>query len=242
MRACIEEGSPDVAQDDPQGADNAGKRAQSSEAERRDKLTPLVLCRSKLSASEALRRREVFPEILALHQDLVWNRLRKRGLLDQESEDLVQETFFALHNHILEHGFPDNLPGMLRVLTERKLLNHLRDERRDPVSLGLPSSGSEKPRSSLDVERFPLLLAPSLKAGLDIDWSDPKQKAAAVEVVERQVASLERWVDKHLEGAHRRAEGETGALPWGPKESLRPSPRRRDPEPGGDASRFSRAA
>jgi hypothetical protein len=46
---------------------------------------------------------------------------------------------------------------------------------------------------------IPLLLASSIKAGLDIDWSDPKQKAAAVEVVERQVASLERWVDKHLE-------------------------------------------
>ena len=34
---------------------------------------------------------------------------------------------------------------------------------------------------------IPLLLAPSIKAGLDIDWSDPKQKAMAVEVVERQV-------------------------------------------------------
>src|SRR5262249_564602 len=44
----------------------------------------------------------------------------------------------------------------------------------------------------------PLLLAPSIKAGLDIDWSDPKQKAAAIEVVERQVGSLERWVDQHL--------------------------------------------
>jgi RNA polymerase sigma factor (sigma-70 family) len=68
-------------------------------------------------------------------------------------EDLLQEAFFALHTHILEHGFPDNLPGMLRVLTERKLLNHLRATRRAPVSLGLPSSGSEKPRSDLDVER-----------------------------------------------------------------------------------------
>jgi RNA polymerase sigma-70 factor, ECF subfamily len=74
--------------------------------------------------------------------------------LDHEAEDLVQETFFALHNHILEHGFPDSLSGRLRVLTEGKLLNHLRTERRDPVSVGLPSSGSEKPRSDLDVERF----------------------------------------------------------------------------------------
>jgi len=46
---------------------------------------------------------------------------------------------------------------------------------------------------------IPLLLAPSIKAGLDIDWSDPKQKAMAVEVVERQVSSLQRWVDRHVD-------------------------------------------
>lgn len=46
---------------------------------------------------------------------------------------------------------------------------------------------------------IPLLLAPSIKAGLDIDWSDPKQKAMATEVVERQVSSLQQWVDRHLD-------------------------------------------
>jgi hypothetical protein len=46
---------------------------------------------------------------------------------------------------------------------------------------------------------IPLLLAPSIKAGLDIDWSDPKQKAMAVDVVESQVSSLQRWVDRHLD-------------------------------------------
>jgi hypothetical protein len=46
---------------------------------------------------------------------------------------------------------------------------------------------------------IPLLLAPSIKAGLDIDWSDPRQKAAAVAVVEQQVSSLHRWVDQHLD-------------------------------------------
>ena len=44
-----------------------------------------------------------------------------------------------------------------------------------------------------------LLLASSIKAGLDIDWSDPKQKATAIEIVERQVSSLERWVENNLE-------------------------------------------
>jgi hypothetical protein len=48
---------------------------------------------------------------------------------------------------------------------------------------------------------IPLLLAPSIKAGLDIDWSDPKQKALAVDVVERQVSALQRWVDRHLDDA-----------------------------------------
>jgi len=48
---------------------------------------------------------------------------------------------------------------------------------------------------------IPLLLADSIKAGLDIDWSDPRQKVAAIEVVERQVSSLQRWVDTHLEEA-----------------------------------------
>ncbi len=46
---------------------------------------------------------------------------------------------------------------------------------------------------------IPLLLAPSIKAGLDIDWSDPRQKADAVQRVERQVESLTRWVERHLD-------------------------------------------
>jgi hypothetical protein len=46
---------------------------------------------------------------------------------------------------------------------------------------------------------IPLLLSTSIKAGLDIDWSDPAQKVKAIQTVERQVASLVRWVEKHLD-------------------------------------------
>jgi hypothetical protein len=46
---------------------------------------------------------------------------------------------------------------------------------------------------------IPLLLSPSIKAGLDIDWSDSRQKASAIQIVEHQVASLERWVEKHMD-------------------------------------------
>ncbi|MBX3209774.1 MAG: transposase [Labilithrix sp.] len=34
---------------------------------------------------------------------------------------------------------------------------------------------------------------------LDIDWSDSKQKATAVAIVERQVSALHRWVEAHLD-------------------------------------------
>jgi len=46
---------------------------------------------------------------------------------------------------------------------------------------------------------IPLLLSPSIKAGLDLDWSDPRQKASGIQRVERQVASLVRWVERHLD-------------------------------------------
>ncbi len=49
--------------------------------------------------------------------------------------------------------------------------------------------------------RVPLLLAPSIKAGLDIDWSDVKQKMTAIEIVERQVSLLQYWVERHLDDA-----------------------------------------
>lgn len=44
-----------------------------------------------------------------------------------------------------------------------------------------------------------LLLEPSIKAGLDIDWSDPRQKATAIQIVEGQVSSLQRWVERNLD-------------------------------------------
>jgi RNA polymerase sigma-70 factor (ECF subfamily) len=95
----------------------------------------------------------VFPEIITTHYDQVWNRLRKRGLDSDEAEDLFQEVFLELHEHILEKGFVTNLPAMLHTLTTGKILNHVRAQKRSPFSIGLPSSGSEKPRSQLDVER-----------------------------------------------------------------------------------------
>lgn len=44
----------------------------------------------------------------------------------------------------------------------------------------------------------PLLLASSTKAGLDLDWSDPGEKASAIPTVIAELTSLERWVTARL--------------------------------------------
>jgi RNA polymerase sigma-70 factor (ECF subfamily) len=179
-------------------ANNAGKRARIPEAERRDRLTQLVLCRSKLSASEALLLREVFPEIAASHRDQVWSWLRRRDVLGPEAEDLMQETFLALYNHILEHGFPDSLAAMLQRITAGKLLNHRRTRGRAPESLGLPSSGSEKPRSGPDAERT---LALRELAWRLVDQLSPEHQSVVEAVI--------------FEGLSHRAAADVLALPEG---------------------------
>ena len=44
--------------------------------------------------------------------------------------------------------------------------------------------------------RIPLLLSPSIKTGLDINWSDPEQMDAAIEKLAAQLTSLNDWLDK----------------------------------------------
>jgi hypothetical protein len=45
---------------------------------------------------------------------------------------------------------------------------------------------------------IPLLLDTSIKKALDRDWSDAKQKGEAIDVLAKQVLSLERWIARNL--------------------------------------------
>lgn len=45
---------------------------------------------------------------------------------------------------------------------------------------------------------IPILLETSVKKALDRDWSNPRQKGEAVEVLAKQVLALERWLETHL--------------------------------------------
>jgi RNA polymerase sigma-70 factor, ECF subfamily len=142
------EEAQDLANDDDPKPKRPGGRARMSEAERREALAKLVLRRTKLTADEAALLREVFPLILASHFDQTWGQLRRRGLEETEARDLFQDAFLTVYRTILESGFPNDLPGYFYMTTRGKILNHVRDKKLDPVSVGLPSSGSEKPRSS----------------------------------------------------------------------------------------------
>jgi hypothetical protein len=48
--------------------------------------------------------------------------------------------------------------------------------------------------------RLTLFDAGSVKASLDLDWSDPEQKAAAIERVEREVNALHTWIERKMPG------------------------------------------
>jgi hypothetical protein len=50
---------------------------------------------------------------------------------------------------------------------------------------------------------IPVLLAPSVKAGLDVDWADPQAPTEALQQLVRQLEALEAWVHRHLSAALR---------------------------------------
>ena len=142
-----------MTQDQNQPPADPGQPAGASEAERQTKLAQLALRRSRLSTEEAALLRELFPDILAAHYEQVWDYLRRRVPSRDDAEELFQEVFLTLHTFIVEHGFPDTLPGMLNAIAKGKLSNYIQAQNRIAPSVALPSSGSEKPRSALDLDR-----------------------------------------------------------------------------------------
>lgn len=45
---------------------------------------------------------------------------------------------------------------------------------------------------------IPVLLAPSVKSGLDVEWADPEQKAAAMRTLTSQLEALQAWIERRL--------------------------------------------
>lgn len=122
------------------------------EGARRESILQLVQKRGRLSPEETALFRDVFPEIVAAHHDYLWSRLLRRGLPDAEVEDIFQEACLGFYAYTVEHGFPDEIEAYLWLQARRRFVDHFRARRRSRESLGLPSSGSEKPPSAPDVD------------------------------------------------------------------------------------------
>src|SRR5207247_6932218 len=45
---------------------------------------------------------------------------------------------------------------------------------------------------------IPLLMGSSVKAALDIDWNDAREKAAAIQTFSRQLDALQAWLETRL--------------------------------------------
>jgi DNA-directed RNA polymerase specialized sigma24 family protein len=123
------------------------------DAERREQLAALVLRRTALSPGEAALLREVFPALFHAHHAPVRRALWKRGAREDALEDLVQEVFFTFFVQVVNEGFPESPSVRLQALAAGKAWNLRRRAQREPLSLGLPSSRSEKPRSGPGAER-----------------------------------------------------------------------------------------
>lgn len=135
---------------------------------------------------------------------------RERMIAHELDRALLERTVSLVRSKVLKKGEAAMVSRALRVAIDSRPLagagrvedtiNLLGHAARSIVKM-VSQLTELKPEEICRRAGIPLLLAPSIKAGLDIDWSDPKQKAVAVQILERQVSSLERWVEKHLDDA-----------------------------------------
>lgn len=142
-----------MAKTPPSSRGHSRTSAAAIKAERHEKLQKLLLRREKLNAAEIELFRTIYPEIIAAHQQSVWTRLYMARVYDEDAKELFQETFKAFFTYSIEHGFDEKLSWRIRSLLDGKISNFVRGTRRDPTSIGLPSSRSEKPKSGPDVEQ-----------------------------------------------------------------------------------------
>jgi nucleotide-binding universal stress UspA family protein len=73
---------------------------------------------------------------------------------------------------------------------------------------------------------IPVLLAPSVKAGLDVDWSDPQAPTEALQQLVAQLEALEAWGQRHLPEAlsHGPLPEHLATLHQVPAQDLEPQP------------------
>lgn len=86
------------------------------------------------------------------------------------------------------------LVGAGRVEDTLNLLGHIARK----IAIGAASVLKIELKEVCRRARCPLLMASSVKAGLDINWSNKKQKEESLQKLHTQITSLARWVERRL--------------------------------------------
>lgn len=138
-------------------------------------------------ALQAFRERMIAHELDRLLLERTVTMVRESAATKSEGQQLTKAVRVAIDSR--------PLAGAGRVEDTVNLLGHAAQNIVHAVSKITDRAPEEICRKA----GIPLLLAPSIKAGLDIDWSDPAQKMKAIQRVEHEVASLATWVERHLD-------------------------------------------
>lgn len=118
-----------------------------SKEERRAILERLMQRDSALTLSEATELQAVYSDIRAEYRKVARDQFR--GLSEQEKDDVEQEAFFGLFRLLCNHGLKEGIEAPLRVIARNQRSSYVRRKLKVQAqeSLGVPSSGSEKPDS-----------------------------------------------------------------------------------------------
>jgi RNA polymerase sigma-70 factor (ECF subfamily) len=137
-------------------------------------------CGTALDSGGMVVLHATFPTIMRTHYQRMWRRILKWRVPPRDAEDLIQEIFLSLFQHISRRGAALGLKTILGVIAKGKLLHFARDQRNAPESVCLPSSGSALPDSmpdlaqAVDLRRLPQRLFPGLS---------PEQRAIVEQVM-----------------------------------------------------------
>jgi RNA polymerase sigma-70 factor, ECF subfamily len=107
----------------------------------------------------------------------------RRSVPEADVSDAAQQTFVALHRKLVSDGFMEDRAKLVIKLAYGVVRNHRRAKRREPFSVGLPTSSSEPPRTPAD-------LGGRLDGKKAVAWLLPQIPEEQREVLELSLADL----------------------------------------------------
>ncbi len=140
---------------------------------------------TSLSLLNHARRREegAWSELVRIYAPLVMHWCRQYGIQYADVDDIVQNVFLAVSNHLDRFGQtaePHNFRGWLWTITRSKILDHLRKERIIPIAIADSQLGTleslchsvSNDRSSEDARRDLLILVNQSLGQIRRDFSE----------------------------------------------------------------------